>query len=162
MRQRGREVAPIFLDNNLTEVALVPAPSRSRRKKEGLFVVGHSAQGLCEGLRDGGVQASVHDILKIEENVTDRRAKAGAISCSTPQAPNAPIVLVDDVLVTGSTLVGCARALERHDGRVCCAFVLAQQEKMNTKKKRRLKEQVTGLQLVRNALSEQKKSKNGL
>lgn len=129
IRQRGREVAPIFLDNKLTEVALIPAPSRRVRKKEGLFVVGHSAQALCEGLRDGGIHASVCDVLAIEEKVTDRRAKADAISCQRPHLPDVPIVLVDDVLVTGSTLAGCARALERRGGRVCCAFVLAQREK---------------------------------
>lgn len=135
IRQRGRELAPIFLENKLAAIALVPAPSRRSRKKEGLFVVGHSAQALCEGLRDGGVQASVYDILKIEKKVDDRRAKAGAISCQTPHLPNAPIALVDDVLVTGSTLAGCVRALEHRGRKVCCVFVLAQQEKINTKKR---------------------------
>ena len=135
LRIRGRELAPLFLQLNIPELALVPAPSRQIRKKEGLFVVGRSALALCEGLSEGGIRARVCDILRIDEKVSERRAKAGAISCVTPSLPAVPIVLVDDVLVTGSTLVGCVRALERRGGKVCCAFVLAQQEKINTQGK---------------------------
>ena len=132
-RQRGREIAPILLDAGLTRIALVPAPSRRRRKKDGLFVVGKFASALCDGLRDGGIGASVADVLTIDEKVVERRAKASAVACVAPIGRNVPVGLVDDVLVTGSTLAGCARAIEKSGGRVCCVFVVAQQEKMSEK-----------------------------
>lgn len=139
LRQRGRELAPLFLQLNIRELALVPAPSRPMRKKDGLFVVGHTAHALCAGLNDGGINAHVSDVLRFEKKVTDRRAKAYAISARMPVPRDIPVILVDDVLVTGSTLAGCMRALERCGGRVCCAFVLAQQEKINTRKSDRSK-----------------------
>lgn len=134
IRQRGRELSSFFRERAIDELALVPAPSRPRRKREGLFVVGHIAHALCEGLQDGDIQARVCDVLTIAKKVSDRRAKAYAISSPLPIPRSIPIVLVDDVLVTGSTLVGCARALERQGVKVCCAFILAQQEKSNIRK----------------------------
>lgn len=129
LRQRGRELAPLFQENKLTAITLVPAPSQRARKKDGLFVVGHAAHALCAGLNDGGVNAQVRDVLRFEKKVTDRRAKAQAISARLPIPRDIPIVLVDDVLVTGSTLAGCTHALERHGAAVCCALVLAQRER---------------------------------
>lgn len=137
LRRRGRELAPIFQAAQLECLTLVPAPSRPVRKKEGLFIVEHTAHALCAGLNDGGIMARVNDVLRFEKIVTDRRAKAYAISARLPTSRGIPIVLVDDVLVTGSTLSGCMRALEQKGARVCCAFVLAQQEKAGTKKDKR-------------------------
>lgn len=129
LRQRGRELAPFLLRRRVNTLLLIPAPSLPARNKEGLFIVGHIAQALCAGLNDGGVTARVKDVLRFEEKVSDRRAKATAISARTLIPHDIPLALVDDVLVTGSTLAGCARALERQGNTVSFALVVAQRER---------------------------------
>ena len=102
---------------------IVPAPSRGRKHK-GLFVAGHIAEAVAEGLG-----ADVDDVLRVHRRASTgklqaRRAKSrGIYAVRAPRS--AQVILIDDVLTTGATLAGCARAIEARGGEVVAAVVLA-------------------------------------
>ena len=131
-------------------VSIVPAPSRFRRRHDGRFVAGHLARALGAGIdaavnehrgRAGDVQISVaryRDVLATAtisfagvrgyprtENsfLGGRGIKGRGIRVRRP-AGGGRAILVDDVLTSGATLAGCARALKECDVEVVAAFVL--------------------------------------
>ncbi|MGO1590581.1 MAG: ComF family protein [Ancrocorticia sp.] len=107
----------------LTSTSVVPAPSRGRKHK-GLFVAGHIAAGVAEG-----IGARVDDVLRVRRSkatgrLQGRGAKSrGIYAVRRPHAEH--VILVDDVLTSGATLAGCARAVEECGRHVVAAIVLA-------------------------------------
>ena len=103
--------------------SVVPAPSRGRKHK-GLFVAGHIADAVAEAC--GG---HADDVLRVQRRrstgkLLGRGSKSqGIYADATPRSST--VILVDDVLTTGATLAGCARALEARGREVIAAVVLA-------------------------------------
>ena len=129
-RTRARQFAPVLAQVGFDAVDLVPAPSSPERKRDGRFVAGHLAQAFAAGLAEGGIDASVADVLATRarrgsRNMGARRAKSRAIVAARPGLRGVPAIVVDDVLTTGATLFGCGAALEEAGAQVAGALVLA-------------------------------------
>ncbi len=130
IRLRGRDFAPALREAGLVRIDLVPAPSRPARKRDGLFVAGFSARAFAQGMREEGIDARLADVLatRARRGARTRQAralKATAIRVAGGLPGGVPVVVVDDVLTTGATLLGCARALEESGAEVAGALVLA-------------------------------------
>lgn len=111
--------AVVELIGEVSSVALVPVPSTRRSRRErGRDLVTDLARQSAGMLVDVGVDASVHGGLRLVRQTRDQhalgreeRALNVAHSMRATGFPPAPVVVVDDVLTTGSTLVEAVRAL---------------------------------------------------
>lgn len=110
-------------------ILVVPAPSRFRRRHDGRFVAGHVARAAAKGLTEAGVRADAVDALRTGgargSGLRGRRRKTSLIRVRREFRTELNCVVADDVLTSGATLAGCARALEKAGARVVCAVVLA-------------------------------------
>lgn len=106
-------------------VVVVPLASSRGRRRDGRFVAGVAARAVAElwgvpyvdGLR-------AVNVARGSGSAADRARKLRG-QRSVADFSGRDVVLVDDVLTTGATLVGAQRAIEAAGGRVCGAVVLA-------------------------------------
>ena len=111
------------------DILVIPAPSRWRRRHDGRFVVGRMARAVAEGFAAAGARAGVVDVLRSGRasgsGLRGRRRKPSEIRARQGFRGKPNCIVVDDVLASGATLAGCARALERTGAAVIGAVVLA-------------------------------------
>ncbi|WIK64772.1 ComF family protein [Gleimia hominis] len=102
------------------EVCVVPAPSKLRRRWQGMMVTPQVACAVAQTLRAVGVPAQMREVLALRvgqrtqsgrDAQTRRRGRHGAMFLRTPVRQRQAIV-VDDVITTGATIRECVRVLE--------------------------------------------------
>lgn len=131
----GAALAPALADvAGWGGVRLVPVPSTAAaRRRRGADLVRLLAEGVARGLRSGGVAAGVAPVLRrrrrrdqvgLGARARGRNA-AGSVAVRRRADARGVVVLVDDVVTTGSTLAACRAALERAGALVVGAVVLA-------------------------------------
>jgi predicted amidophosphoribosyltransferase len=114
-------------------VALVPAPSRLARRwsrpTRGTEALARAAAGTLAG---AGLDAVYADVLarlawsKDQAGKSARQRQAGREGTTVVRrVPGRPVLLVDDVLTTGATLLDAERALARAGAATLGAVVLA-------------------------------------
>jgi len=111
--------AVVCLIGDASSVTLVPVPSTRRsRRQRGRDLVADLAASTARVLAGVGVEAGVGTVLRLRRQTRDqhalgRRERAlnvtGAMVAVT--VPTGPVVVVDDVLTTGATLLEAVRAL---------------------------------------------------
>lgn len=128
-------------------VVPVPSSAASRRRRGRAHVL-PLARGVAKGLREAvpdnaGVGVAVADVLRVSGvnaksvQASDVRHRArrldgrlrvasgGFATAGARSLQGAAVVLVDDIVTTGSTLAHCARVVEAAGGRVAATFALA-------------------------------------
>ena len=122
------------------KVVFVPVPLHKSRELERGYnqsellakwiakSMGRPMARMVKRVKDTGSQARIADRKGREENMvgafevlTDREARLRRVEC--------PIVLVDDIVTTGSTLLACAEALRAAGAENILALTLADREK---------------------------------
>ena len=118
-------------------LALVPVPTTpAARRRRGADLVRLLAEGLSRGLGEAGVGAEVVPALRRRPDPWRRdqvglgarsraRNVAGSVVVRGGRQLRRVVVLVDDVVTTGSTLAACRAALEAAGALVVGAVVLA-------------------------------------
>ena len=127
LRPRGAESAGAPRASG--RILVVPAPSRFRRGHVGSLGAGEVARAAARGLTEAGGRADAVDALRTGgargSGLRGRRRKTSLIRVRREFRTELNCVVADDVLTSGATLAGCARALEKAGARVVCAVVLA-------------------------------------
>ncbi|MET0467293.1 MAG: ComF family protein [Aeromicrobium sp.] len=111
--------AVIALLGDERAVTLVPVPSTRRSRRErGRDLVADLAAAGARSLAGIGVDATVRECLRLVRQTGDQhalgrveRSRNLAGSMRATAAPQGPVVIVDDVVTTGSTAREAARAL---------------------------------------------------
>jgi predicted amidophosphoribosyltransferase len=137
---RTAEAAAAVLGAVTTSVALVPAPSRaSRRWSRPVRGPEVLARAAAEALAGVGFDAICVDALarsawsRDQADKSARERQAGREGATRVRwAPDRPVLLVDDVLTTGATLLDAERALARAGVATLGAVVLAASPAANT------------------------------
>ncbi|MDT3767344.1 competence protein ComF [Gleimia hominis] len=115
------------------QVCVVPAPSKLRRRWQGMMVTPQVARAVAQTLRAMGVQAQMREVLALRvgqrtqsgrDAQTRRRGRHGAMFLRTPVGQRQAIV-VDDVITTGATIRECVRVLENSGVQVPLVLSLA-------------------------------------
>lgn len=113
-------------------LAVVPAPSGLRRRASGRFVVGELADAVAEAAARAwpGCEVMVLDVLRGRGRSGHRlsavaRGRRGGLASCAPLPPGLACLLVDDVVTTGATLIGCRDALRAAGARPLGALTLA-------------------------------------
>lgn len=110
---------------------LVPVPLHRNRLRQRKY---NQAGLLAEAVsQETGVPLDHRLLRRIRPTATQKGASAeararrvaGAFAATRPAPADRPLVLVDDVLTTGATLLACARALRRAGAQTVAALVLA-------------------------------------
>jgi predicted amidophosphoribosyltransferase len=118
-----------------SELIVVPIPSRAiSHWRRGTNLVGCLAAGLCQGLQSGGLPARCQTLLTRHPLSRDQvglaarqrgQNRQNATRLRHKQLIKQPIVLVDDIVTTGASLLDAERLLARA-GLICLgAAVLA-------------------------------------
>ncbi|MTB87801.1 ComF family protein [Aeromicrobium senzhongii] len=111
--------AVVCLIGDVSSVTLVPVPSTRRSRRErGRELVTDLAASTARTLAGVGVDAQVRPVLRLRRQTRDQhalsrgdRALNVAGSMAAAAVPTGPVVVVDDVLTTGATLLEAVRAL---------------------------------------------------
>jgi len=116
-----------------SQAAVIPIPStRAARRRRGEDAWGRVVRLAVDRLRADGVRVHVDPILVHARqprdqsglDARDRRLNLeGALTCSRP--PAGPVIVVDDIVTTGSTLAAAARALADAGVVDACAAAIA-------------------------------------
>ena len=115
------------------DLLVVPAPSGRRRRMARLLVAADLAAVLARGLATGtGGRIWAADVLRrrggsghqLGAAARARRGR-GAVRVVTDLPAGTPVLIVDDVVTTGSTIHACRSALARAGAEVIGAFALA-------------------------------------
>jgi predicted amidophosphoribosyltransferase len=106
------------------ERRIVPVPSRpsAARQRGGqhmLLVARNMGETICPVLR---LDARAKDSVGLDPAARVANL-AGRLSCE-PVAPGAEVVLIDDVITTGSTAAACTAALKKAGARVVAVLAL--------------------------------------
>lgn len=133
-RRAGAQVAPLLpLPASARSVLVIPAPSGWRRRIRRRLVVADLAREVGEGLRRHVAAVDVQDLLRTPDASLHRLGAARRVASRrvhlrpgwANQPITAPVLLIDDVVTTGSTLAACRRVLAQRGGTVLGALVLA-------------------------------------
>ncbi|MDR2253257.1 MAG: hypothetical protein LBD97_05245 [Bifidobacteriaceae bacterium] len=130
---RTAEAVARILGALTSAVAVTPIPSRAlrrvRRPSRGAEVL---ALAAAEALAGAGLDACVEDVLarpawaKDQAGKSSRERQAGREGATlVRRVPGRPVLLVDDVLTTGATLLDAERAFARAGAASLGAVVLA-------------------------------------
>lgn len=114
-------------------ISLVPVPSRpDRRRVRGADVVADLGRSTGRLLRSIGVEAQVAPCLKLVRRVRDQAGLTAAERADNLRGafvvrrpPAGSVVLIDDIVTTGSTLAAAAQALARAGSPVAGAATVA-------------------------------------
>jgi len=124
-------VASLKLLLEPSQVILVPVPLYKKRQDERGYnqaevlakwiakEIGCSVLKALVRVRDTGSQATLSHKIDRQKNL------AGAFLTVLPVPPGSQIVIIDDIVTTGSTLIACADALKKAGAGSVCALTLA-------------------------------------
>jgi ComF family protein len=115
----GRLLAPQLVAIAGDGAALVPVPLHSKRQKQrgynqSLLLARELARELDAEVLDGALTRSSNTPPQVGLTATQRRANVrGAFAADAAKLAGRDVVIVDDIVTTGSTVMACARACRR-------------------------------------------------